>query len=66
MKHKMPAKFKMGEICGRFDISRATLYRWENDGLLTGVKRDWRGWRVYTDFNLKDIQKLMKCKGATE
>jgi DNA-binding transcriptional MerR regulator len=65
MKNKMPEKYKTGQICGRFDISRVTLWRWENEGLLTGVKRDWRGWRVYTEFNLKDIEKLMKGKGAS-
>ena len=57
-------KYKTNEICNRFDISRATLFRWESDGLLTHVERDWRGWRVYTEGNLKDIEKIMKSKNA--
>ena len=36
-------KYKINEICSRFDISRATLIRWESEGLLTEIERDWRG-----------------------
>jgi DNA-binding transcriptional MerR regulator len=61
---KSPKKYKTIEICHRYDISRATLFRWESEGLLTGVERDWRGWRVYTEGNLKNIEKIMKGKMA--
>jgi DNA-binding transcriptional MerR regulator len=57
-------KYKTSEICSRFDISRATLFRWESEGLLTGVGRDWRGWRVYSETNLRAIEKIMKSKSA--
>ncbi len=57
-------KYKTNEICSRFDISRATLFRWESEGLLTGVERDWRGWRVYSETNLKEIEKIIRSKNA--
>jgi DNA-binding transcriptional MerR regulator len=57
-------KYKTNEICSRFDISRATLFRWESEGLLTGVERDWRGWRVYSESNLKEIEKIIRSKNA--
>jgi hypothetical protein len=57
-------KYKTSEICNRFDISRATLFRWESDGLLHGVERDWRGWRVYSEGNVQEIKKIMKSKSA--
>ena len=57
-------KYKTSEICSRFDISRATLFRWESEGLLSGVGRDWRGWRVYSETNLRAIEKIMKSKSA--
>jgi DNA-binding transcriptional MerR regulator len=57
-------KYKTSEICTRFDISRATLFRWESEGLLRGVQRDWRGWRVYTENNLHTIEKIIKSKNA--
>ena len=58
-------KYKTKEICDRFDISRATLFRRESEGLLGGVGRDWRGWRVYDERNLKNIEKIMKSKNAS-
>jgi len=61
---KVLKKYKTKEICDRFDISRATLFRWESEGLLTRVGRDWRGWRVYDERNLKTIEKIMKSKNT--
>lgn len=64
VKRKNPKKYKTKEICDRFDISRATLFRWESEGLLTDVERDWRGWRVYGDTNLREIEKIIRSKSA--
>jgi DNA-binding transcriptional MerR regulator len=61
---KSSKKYKTHDICSRFDISRATLFRWESEGLLLGVERDWRGWRVYSENNLRAIEKIMKSKNA--
>ena len=61
---KSTKKYKTNEICNRFDISRATLFRWESDGLLSGIGRDWRGWRVYNENNLRTIEKIMKNKSV--
>jgi DNA-binding transcriptional MerR regulator len=61
---KKSKKYKTSEICRRFDISRATLFRWESDGLLSGIGRDWRGWRVYNETNVRTIEKIMKSKNA--
>jgi adenine-specific DNA-methyltransferase len=56
--------YKTKEICSQFDISRATLFRWESEGLLTGVGRDWRGWRVYSENNLRNIERIIRGKNA--
>ncbi len=61
---KNPRKYKTKEVCDRFDISRATLFRWESEGVLVGVGRDWRGWRVYDERNIMAIQKIIKNKSA--
>ncbi|HUJ19545.1 MAG TPA: MerR family transcriptional regulator [Nitrospirota bacterium] len=63
-KRKNSKKYKTKEICDRFDISRATLFRWESEGLLMGVGRDWRGWRIYDDSNLKSIERIIRGKNA--
>jgi len=64
VKRKNPRIYKTKEICDRFDISRATLFRWESEGLLASVGRDWRGWRVYNENNLKVIEKIIRGKSA--
>ena len=64
VKRKNPKIYKTKDICDRFDISRATLFRWESEGLLHGVGRDWRGWRIYNENNLKVIEKIIRGKNA--
>jgi DNA-binding transcriptional MerR regulator len=59
-----PKKYKTSEICDKYDISRATLFRWESQGILEGVERDWRGWRLYTESNLKTIDKIIRGKNS--
>jgi len=51
--------YKANEICSTFDISKATLFRWERDGLITDVGRDWRNWRLYTAKHLREIERLI-------
>ena len=52
--------YKAQEICDTFDISKATLFRWERKGLISGVGRDWRNWRLYSDKNRREIERLIK------
>lgn len=52
--------YKTNEICELFDISRATLFRWEREGLISGPPRDWRNWRLYTADNLEEIRQVMQ------
>jgi len=64
VKRKQPTKYKTKDICDRFDISRATLFRWESEGMLEGVERDWRGWRLYTEGNVKAIDKIIRGRNT--
>ena len=50
------------EVCGLFDISKATLYRWERQGLISGPPRDWRNWRRYTRKNVEEIKKVIRAR----
>jgi len=31
------------EICLQFDITKSTLFKWEREGKISKVKKDWRG-----------------------
>lgn len=44
------------EVCKKVGISRPTLFRWLKRGLLIELHRDRRGWRLFTEEDLKKIQ----------
>ena len=52
--------FSTIEVCHFFDISKATLYRWERQGLIAMPTRDWRNWRLYTSANIAEIKSLIR------
>ena len=47
--------YRAGELCERFDVSKPTLFRWESEGRISPVPRDWRNWRLYTDVHVSEI-----------
>ena len=62
MKRIIEKKLKTKDICKIYDVSRSTLFRWESEGYITGVERDWRGWRLYHQKNLKEIERVISKK----
>ncbi len=52
--------FSTIEVSHLFDISKATLYRWEREGLISMPSRDWRNWRLYTATNISEIKTLIR------
>jgi adenine-specific DNA-methyltransferase len=56
--------YKTNEVCKLFDVSKATLFRWEREGLISGPRRDWRNWRMYTDQNIKEIRRIIRDRSA--
>ncbi|MHB8483934.1 MAG: MerR family transcriptional regulator [Nitrospiria bacterium] len=59
MKKVAKKGLKTVEICKMFDISKSTLFRWEKEGLISNIGRDWRNWRVYNQANLYEIKKII-------
>ncbi len=47
------------QVCKLFDISKATLFRWEREGVIARPTRDWRNWRLYTRKNVDEIEKVI-------
>jgi DNA-binding transcriptional MerR regulator len=56
--------FKAYQVCDLFDISKATLFRWEREGVITEPARDWRNWRLYTRKNVDEIEKIIRARKA--
>jgi MerR HTH family regulatory protein len=48
--------YEATEVCEKVGISRPTLFRWLRRGLLINLHRDRRGWRLFTEEDLKRIQ----------
>ena len=57
-----PAGFKTNQVCDLFDISKATLFRWERNGVIAEPPRDWRNWRLYTKKNVEEINKVIRAR----
>lgn len=50
------------EILERFDITRQTLYNWVKFKYITPPVKDWRGWRMWTQKHINEIEKLLLKK----
>jgi DNA-binding transcriptional MerR regulator len=48
--------YETSEVCQKVGISRPTLFRWLKSRLLTKLHRDRRGWRLFTEEDLRIIQ----------
>ena len=57
-------RYRTYQVCKLYDVSRATLFRWERDGLITEPPRDWRNWRTYTSENIRQIKRLIRSRNA--
>lgn len=54
-------KYSISEISELLQISAKTLIRHEALGKIPKAKRDWRGWRTYTEEDLKKLAKIYCC-----
>jgi predicted site-specific integrase-resolvase len=51
--------FSTIEAANCIGVSKNTLLRWLDDGLIDDVQRDWRGWRVWRQ---RDIERIKAFK----
>ena len=51
--------YKIGELARELDRSTLTIKKWEESGLIPKAKRDSRGWRYYTDEDIKAIKTIL-------
>ena len=50
--------YTITEVARRARVAVKTLIRWEKAGKISSPKRNWRGWRIYTDDDLAEAQQL--------
>jgi predicted site-specific integrase-resolvase len=51
--------FSTIEAANCIGVSKNTLLRWLDEGLIDDVQRDWRGWRVW---NQPDVERIKAFK----
>ena len=51
--------FSTIEAANSIGVSKNTLLRWLDEGLIDDVQRDWRGWRVWRQ---RDIERIKAFK----
>ena len=49
------------EAAKRIGVSKSTLLRWVDEGLVDDVERDWRGWRVWRSGDIERIKAFQKA-----
>ncbi len=54
----MDKRMTITEVAEIVGISAKTIVRWEKVGKVRKARRDWRGWRFYTEDDLVDIQRF--------
>jgi len=58
----MPNKvYKVKDLALRLDRSILTIKRWERQGLIPKARKDSRGWRIYTEAEVRDILRLVQA-----
>ena len=56
----LAGSYRLKDILKCVDRNKTTLLRWEDEGLIPKAKRDSRGWRCYTEKDIKEIIDLIK------
>ncbi len=56
----MDVHYKANEAAKQLGISKATLLRWEKEGLINPAKRNYQNYRVYTENDIDKIRTTMK------
>ena len=52
--------YKIKDVALRLDRSILTLKRWEKQGLIPKARKDSRGWRIYTEGEVREILKRVR------
>lgn len=53
--------FSTVEAAKRIGVSKNTLLRWLDDGLIEDVPRDWRGWRVWDQADVERVKAFQQA-----
>ena len=49
-------RLSITEVARQLGVTTKTITRWEKAGKIKPAKRDWKGWRVYTQEELEQMK----------
>lgn len=52
------------QVCQLLGVAPKSLYLWERDGKIARPRRDRRGWRSYSDADLKALRRFLGMAGG--
>ncbi|MBU1086956.1 MAG: helix-turn-helix domain-containing protein [Candidatus Omnitrophica bacterium] len=55
------ARMTITEAADMIGVTAKTIMRWEQAGKVQKAKRDWRGWRFYTEQDLENLKNFKEC-----
>ncbi|WP_246569168.1 DNA adenine methylase [Allobacillus halotolerans] len=58
----MTLEVRTKEILEKFNLTRQTLYNWIKFGEISEPDKDWRGWRMWTEQHIEEIDSNIKRK----
>ena len=53
--------FSTMEAADCIGVSKNTLLRWLDEGLIDDVQRDWRGWRIWHNRDIERVKTFQKA-----
>lgn len=57
---KLDGRLNITEAAKQLGVTTKTITRWEKAGKVKQAKRDWRGWRVYSQEELDDMRSMLQ------
>ena len=53
-------RLSITEVAKELGVTTKTITRWEKAGKIKQAKRDWKGWRVYSQEELDDMRSMLQ------
>ena len=57
----MDDRLTITDVAEKLGVTTKTITRWEKAGKVKKAKRDWRGWRVYSQEEVDELKGLVEA-----
>ena len=54
-------RLSVTEVAKALGVSTKTITRWEKVGKIRPAKRDWRGWRIYSQEDIEEMRDFVQA-----